>query len=226
MEYRNELKFQLTYMEMQKLRYRLEAMMDYDRNQNGDFYTVRSLYFDDIYDSCLFESESGADNRKKYRIRIYNGNSGLIRLEKKCKIRGMTKKTAEEISLEECRKLVSGAGTDGGGDLQRELNYWIQSKNMMPKCIVEYDRCAMVGQAGNVRITFDMNVRGTVETGLFSDGGSDWFESVMPPDMHILEIKYDELLPGYILRAVNLETLQRESVSKYVLVRQRFMTKY
>ena len=42
MEYRNELKFQLDFMDIQKLKYRLEAFLDYDENQKGDFYTVRS----------------------------------------------------------------------------------------------------------------------------------------------------------------------------------------
>lgn len=222
MEYRNELKFQLTYLEMQKIRYRLENMMAYDQNQDGDFYTVQSLYFDDIYDSCFYESRSGVDNRKKYRIRIYNGDPGRIHLEKKCKVRDLTKKVTEEISLERCRKLVSGNQTEGGGDLEKELDYMIQSKKMMPKCIVEYDRCAMVEQVGNVRITFDMKVRGSIRIGSFPDGKPEGFETVMLQGMHILEVKYDELLPEYIRRTVNLETLQRQSVSKYVLVRQKF----
>ncbi len=222
MEYRNELKFQLDFMDIQKLKYRLEAFLDYDENQKGDFYTVRSLYFDDIYDTCLFESESGVDNRKKYRLRIYNGDLDVVHLEKKCKLRGMTKKITEEIPLEECRKLAAGKPMERGGGLAQELGYLMQSRNMTPKCIVEYDRCAMVNHVGNVRITFDMEVRGTVHTDCFLAGGKERFDFVMAPGMHILEIKYDELLPEPILRAVNLEHLQRQSISKYVWVRQKF----
>lgn len=220
MEYRHELKFQVTFMELQKIRYRLEPVLSYDKNQKGDFYIVRSLYFDDIYDSCFFENESGVDNRAKYRIRIYNGNTDFIHLEKKSKVREMTKKTTEQISFEECQTLIAEGGIGGKDVLSRELAYVMQSRNMKPGCIVEYARCAMVSEVGNVRITFDMDIAGSLHPDVFLDGTADSFYPVMPPGVHILEIKYDELLPEYILRAIDLHTLRRQSVSKYVMTRR------
>ena len=226
MKYRHELKFQVTFAQLQKIRYRLEPVLAYDIHQKGDFYTVRSLYFDDIYDSCFFENESGVDNRTKYRIRIYNGNPALIHLEKKSKIHGMTKKEKEEMTLEECRRLALEGRMESDGTLAEELGCFMQSRGMKPKCIVEYDRCAMVSGVGNVRITFDMNVRGCSRPELFLDGKSDAFHSVMQSDMHILEIKYDELLPEYILHTMDLHTLHRQSVSKYCLTRNFFVKKF
>ena len=220
MEYRHELKFQVTDMELCKIRYRLEPVLEFDNNQKGDFYTVRSLYFDDAYDSCLFENESGLENRTKYRVRIYNGNLGLIYLEKKSKVHGMTKKSRETITPEECRILALEERMEKVGGLAEEFGYVIQSKGMRPRCIVEYDRCAMVNEVGNVRITFDMNVRGCACPDLFLDASSDAYQWAMPPHIHILEVKYGELLPGYILEAMDLNTLQRQSASKYVLVRK------
>lgn len=220
MEYRHELKFQVTFMELQKIRYRLEPVLTYDKNQRGDYYIVRSLYFDDIYDSCLFENESGVDNRAKYRIRMYNGNPASIHLEKKYKVREMTGKTTEEIVLKECQTLISEGRIERNDMLSREWQYLMQSRYMTPKCIVEYARCAMVDEIGNVRITFDMDISGCLQPELFLDKTSDAFLPVMPAGMHILEVKYDELLPEYILQAVDLNTLQRQSVSKYVLTRR------
>lgn len=219
MEYRHELKFQVTLMELEKIKYRLEPVLSYDSHQAGDFYTVRSLYFDDIYDSCLFENESGVGSRAKYRIRIYNGNPDLIHLEKKYKEREMTRKKREEVSREECQALIREGEPGGHGALAKELAYRMQSKGMAPKCIVEYDRCAMVNEVGNVRVTFDMNVRGCANPENFLDGPLEDCHYAMPPNMHILEIKYDELLPRYILQAADLNTLQRQAVSKYCLVR-------
>ena len=96
----------------------------------------------------------------------------------------------------------------------------MQSRGMMPGCIVEYARCAMVDEIGNVRITFDMDIASCLQPEVFLDGAADAFHPVMPPGMHILEVKYDELLPEYILQAVDLNTLRRQSVSKYVLARR------
>ena len=42
---------------------------------------VRSLYFDDLNDSYMQENEDGIDNRRKFRIRIYEGDTSLIHLE-------------------------------------------------------------------------------------------------------------------------------------------------
>lgn len=87
MEYRNELKFEVGDFEMAKIYYRLLPLMRCDCHQGKDGYIVRSLYFDDICDSCMIEKEDGVCYRTKYRIRIYNGDSGLIHLEKKIKDR-------------------------------------------------------------------------------------------------------------------------------------------
>ncbi|MDE7013951.1 MAG: polyphosphate polymerase domain-containing protein [Kineothrix sp.] len=222
MEYRHELKFQVTLMELEKIKYRLEPVLTYDSHQDGDFYTVRSLYFDDMYDSCLFENESGVGSRAKYRIRIYNGNLDLIHLEKKYKEQELTRKKREEISLEECQALILEGEMDGQGTLAKEFAYKMQSKGMGPKCIVEYDRCALVNEVGNVRVTFDMNIRGCAHPEIFLGDSPEYFDDAMPPNMHILEIKYDELLPRHILQAVDLNTLQRQAVSKYCLVRGRY----
>lgn len=219
MEYRHELKFQVTLMELEKIKYRLEPVLTYDSHQAKEFYTVRSLYFDDMYDSCLFDNESGVGSRAKYRIRIYNGSLDLIHLEKKYKERELTGKKREKLSLCECQALIREKEMNGQGALAKELSYKIQSKGMRPKCIVEYDRCAMVSEVGNVRITFDRNIRGCSHPELFLDHSSDDFDNVMSPDMHVLEIKYDELLPRYILQAMDLNTLQQQAVSKYCLVR-------
>ncbi len=46
--------------------------------------------------------------RKKYRIRFYNGALDFIRLEKKIKYRGMTKKIVQKLSREESDFLLYG----------------------------------------------------------------------------------------------------------------------
>ena len=83
MDYRHELKFEVSDTELTIIYYRLKALMYMDAHQEGSSYCIRSLYFDALSDSCMRENEDGLDNRRKYRIRIYNGSDEIINLEKK-----------------------------------------------------------------------------------------------------------------------------------------------
>ncbi len=74
--------------------------------------------------------------------------------------------------------------------------------------------------AGNVRITFGMNLRGSTDIERFLDTSEEFTLPVMEPGMHILEVKYDEFLPKYILELVDLNCLHRQSFSKYEIVRE------
>ena len=42
-------------------------------------YTIRSLYFDDYWNSAYAEKDAGILVRKKYRIRIYNFGTNSIK---------------------------------------------------------------------------------------------------------------------------------------------------
>mgnify|MGYP003623622107 CR=1 FL=1 len=67
------------------LEHRLQSVMELDSYSVNGSYLVSSVYFDDYRDSCCFENEMGIGERHHYRIRIYNYNYSLIKLEKKIK---------------------------------------------------------------------------------------------------------------------------------------------
>ncbi len=83
--------------------FRLQNLLPYDSHagENGQ-YAIRSLYFDDYDDSCLRENEAGVDNRRKYRIRLYNGSADRLQLEIKRKRHGMTQKLSCLLTREQC----------------------------------------------------------------------------------------------------------------------------
>jgi len=108
MEYRNELKFEVSELELNKIKYRLKALMREDSHQGADGYLIRSIYFDDIYNSYMLENESGVSQRKKYRIRIYNKSADEIHLEKKSKYHNMTKKEKQILTKEQYDAIIAG----------------------------------------------------------------------------------------------------------------------
>lgn len=219
MKYRHELKFVISELLAEQIEFNIKHYMKLDGNHVESFYAVRSLYFDDIYDTCLKQLEAGVDNRYKYRIRLYNGKTDTIHLEKKSKSHEMTLKEMQDISRDEVQSLIEGSAPQGSGDLKMGLIRDHYTKLMKPVCIVEYDRTAYTEECGNVRITFDRNVRGTYDTGKFLDKEISQ-KRVIPEGQLILEVKYDEFLPSYILNAINYNSLRRQSVSKYSLVRK------
>ena len=221
MEYRHELKFEVSDIELKKIEYRIKPFLHKDEHQNGDYYLIRSIYFDDIYDSCLNENMAGTDKRYKFRIRTYDGSSDIIRLEKKSKEHNMTNKDSAAITTDACRTYMSGQIPRLSGcisELEKELFAVAKTKRMLPKCIVEYERSAYIMRTGNVRVTFDRNIRGTLNVKDFFEDRIDAVP-VLPSGMHVLEVKYDEFLPQYLLEVLDLGGLHRQSFSKYASVR-------
>ena len=105
--FRHELKFTVNAGDVAVLRSRLGAYMARD-SHNGGVYKIRSLYFDDLWDSALNEKLDGVDEREKFRIRCYNGDDSFLRLEKKMKRNGLCKKLQAELSRAEVERIQIG----------------------------------------------------------------------------------------------------------------------
>ena len=85
--YRHELKYVITEAEHAVLASRLRAALRPDENAQGSGgeYFIRSLYFDDPWDTAVSEKGDGVGSRDKFRIRIYNMSDRTIKLERKHK---------------------------------------------------------------------------------------------------------------------------------------------
>lgn len=219
MEYRVEQKYIVNEKQIKYLQSMIGEYMSLDSNMRGDSYLIRSLYFDDMVDSCLKENEDGTDDREKFRIRTYDNDSSLIKLELKGKLHGYTSKRACELDFVEANRLINREEIFGTNDyLKTKISAEMQYRRLQPVCIVEYERTAYVDAIGNVRITIDRNISGCYEIDSFWDDNLRVYP-VLPLGIHVLEVKYDELLPDYIKSILSNLNLHRESFSKYYYVR-------
>lgn len=221
-KFRNELKYFISYKEYTRLKCRLIHIMNTDPfADRKNHYQLRSLYFDDINNSAYYDKVNGVNIRNKYRIRIYNNQSDIIKLEKKGKTGQYTLKESECISMELYNKIVNGdidSLKDSGSTVQSDL--YIQMKTMLlrPVVIVDYVREAYIHPVENVRITFDMQLK----TGLYS---TDLFNPCIPmadvlePGTIIMEVKFNRFLPSVIRNILSSVRNERDSISKYVLCR-------
>lgn len=220
--YRHEYKYLLNGAQEQVLMLRAFGLLERDSHAREDgSYLVRSLYFDDYENSCLFENESGTDCRTKYRIRYYNSDSLRIQLEKKGKCRGMTQKEACLLNEEESQALIRGNIPQLRVDMpekKKALLLELQLKRLVPKVIVTYERAAFIYPAGNVRVTFDQKITSSSDTDHFLTGAYGE-RPILPPGRSILEVKWDELLPLHIKEAMQMEMLEWTAFSKYYMCR-------
>lgn len=227
-KYRHELKYVISSPQMALLKCRIAGIMQRDPHAGSDgIYTISSLYFDDYNNRCFYENENGADPREKFRIRIYNHSSERITLECKRKERGKTRKTSCPLTREQAESLSRGKLLDLADDqppLLRKLILEMRTRHMRPVVIVEYERIPYIYKNGNVRITFDTQISSSSDTEHFlSDSISK--RPVMPAGKHLIEVKFDEYLPDFIYRSLNLHQLQQTAYSKYYLCRKFSLNK-
>lgn len=221
--FRHEDKYVISTGELQIIQNRIDHLLVQDPyTGSSGIYNVCSLYFDDYYDSCVRSNENGLEPREKFRIRIYNHSSENIKLECKRKERGMTRKTACSLTVQETRWLMAGKvlpNIETQPELLRKLTLQMLQRHLKPVVIVEYDRIPYIFKNGNVRVTLDTNISSTTDVKAFLNE-TIATRPVMPVGCQLLEVKYDEYLPGFIYQSLQLQNLCRSTYSKYQICRR------
>lgn len=217
--YRHEYKFLISRSAAALLRLRLPHIMERDPHAGPEGrYTIRSLYFDDMNHSAYAEKISGMERRVKYRIRFYNYKLDTIKLERKEKVGSLTRKTAQEITRADAwalEKTQSEPCPDNPRGLTEELRVLCRC-GYRPKVLVDYDRTPFICRDGNTRITLDENLR----TRPYSDtiyASPRAMIPVLEPDQVILEVKFDDFLPGYLADALADIPKTALAISKFAL---------
>lgn len=223
---RHERKYYIGKVDMKLLGGRLGQFMraDSHADENGEYF-IRSLYFDDIFNSAYYDKVDGVMGRDKYRIRIYNMSDDVIYLERKRKVGDLIQKSSCRITRKLADKLIEGNPAPllkSDNPLLLDMYREMRTKLLRPKVLVDYTREVFVFPVENVRITFDKNIStcpgsidlfnpNLLEVGVIDDG------------REVLEVKYDRYLPDFISDMLAATPSELSAISKYVLCR-RFET--
>lgn len=220
--YRHELKFLLSQIEYENLKYLLAATMNRDENmQSGEDYYIRSLYFDTMNDADYANKIIGISERRKIRLRIYDTETDQVKLEIKNKQSDYSIKETAAISRADARELAMHnyqVLLNYDDSVSRKAYHNLMMHGYLPKVIVDYDREAYLFPIENVRITFDKKVRAAKESDLFCPDLPMF--CVLPEYQVILEVKYDKYLPRHISDILSTIHMQRMSISKYCMARE------
>lgn len=217
--FRHEYKYLISTADARILKLRLKHIMEPDPHTGpSGRYTIRSLYFDDLAHSAYYEKMDGISIRSKYRLRIYNYSLNTIKLEKKEKLGNLTRKTAQTVTKAQAKALNRDFRPDFPGEdgLLEELAVKIRSEGVRPMVLVDYDRTPFVCRDGNTRITLDENLR----TRPFCTDLTASPAAMMPvleKGQVILEVKFDDFLPGYLADALRDIPKANLAISKFAL---------
>ena len=223
--YRHELKYIIPQGEYEILSRRLKSALEPDRYaaKNGGEYLIRSLYYDDPFETALTEKGDGIEIRDKFRIRIYNYSDRVIKLERKHKDGAYIQKSSLSLSRQEADALLAGHYEfllRRPEPFAGQMYGIIRTRHLEPRVLVDYTREPYVYPIEDVRITFDKNIRTAMRnTDIFNPHVPTYPATDLMNSM-ILEVKFNQYLPTYIHSLVQIGSSEHVAASKYIACRR------
>jgi VTC domain len=186
-----------------------------------------SIYLDSIKNRFYYEKHEGLETRVKPRIRSYRNTlsdeSNNIYLEFKAKRDRIVHKQRDKISRTDALSLLSGKLT-----CMHDFNTLSNNKTLSrmysmgkkylikPSVSVFYKRSAYYSPFyPNLRLTFDSGIKCSLSTRL--DTHPNKFSYAIPPNLSMIELKYNGHLPKSILRKIEELELIQVTFSKYAV---------
>lgn len=216
--FRKEIKYVVPTEKALLIKSRLDHILQRDAYCADAPYLVRSLYFESVNNTDFSDKIAGVEVRKKIRLRIYNGDSSLCKLEIKQKNGDLQRKNSILVSPDDAAELSRG-------NYQALRNYFSAAPASInayailtqgcyrPVVQIEYDRLAYRYPIYDTRITLDMNVRSS-ETNLDILSPGVNYTPILDQET-VLEVKYSGKLMGFISAMLDRYHLTQESYSKY-----------
>lgn len=227
-QFRHELKYRISNGEKQIIKKRLDEVLKKDEHAVQGIYRIRSLYFDDFWNSAYEDKLSGIAVREKYRIRFYEYNDAHIKLECKHKQGNYIYKEAASLTREETERILQSDFSflaERKEELCKRFYYQCISRLLRPRVIVDYVREPYIYEAGDVRITFDSEIR---EAQFLGDLFDPYLPShaVMDAGELIMEVKYTSFLPEFIRQIIPAGASDYTAASKYVMCYEKMKERY
>lgn len=196
------------------------AMPD-EYSKNNKFYQISNIYYDTEDNNLIRTSVTKPVYKEKIRLRAYGIPSmdSKVFLEMKKKYHGVVNKRRTVLTL---REAYAFANTGEIPEIKeymneqvlKELRFSIKHYAVQPKVYIYYERQAYIGMTNkDLRITFDRNIVSrredvALECGVFG-------ERVVPENIMIMEIKYMDRMPLWLIALLRHHSLEKTSFSKY-----------
>lgn len=221
---RFEIKYLVDTHQLEAVRRKLSSMLAADPNAgpDGAYYNL-SIYFDSPSYRFYSEKHEGLLKRLKPRLRTHLPSIGAKPGELFLELKGRHDRTVQKrrtpISMELAREMLSGGLPAANSDtpLPTELTdfeYLARRFDLRPTVSVLYRRTPFhFPLHPNVRLTFDAGIMGSLNTALDADRSK--FSYVVPPTQSLIELKYNDDIPFWLLHSLNRLGLVQVTFSKF-----------
>ena len=210
---RYEKKYLLTWRQYRAM---LEGMAPYMRADHYSNYTICNIYYDTPDWRLIRASLEKPVYKEKLRVRSYGAVCGAdnVFVELKKKYDGVVYKRRVTTRCVDAVRWLRGDQACEAGQIQREINWFMQSIRPEPKVFIGYDREAYAGiENSELRITFDTNLRWRDEAVDLRCG--DYGTFLLPEDAILMEIKIPGAAPLWLARLLSENQIFSTSFSKY-----------
>lgn len=209
---RIEEKYLITGEEKDMLLKRIESFIE------KDFYfetTICSIYYDNQNSDLIINSLEKPMYKDKVRLRSYGIPSlgDNVFLEIKNKYKGVVGKRRVKMTLKEFYDYIDG-NRIVEGQIMKEIDYLFKYYELKPNIFIAYDRQAYKDkETGNVRITFDNNLRSRRNNLRLEYGDSG--DNYLDKDIYIMEVKALGAMPLWLVKCLSELKIYPKSYSKY-----------
>lgn len=220
---RYELKYILNKSQVDYLVDKLNGHMIVDKYGKT---SIQSLYYDTPNSRLIRESLDKPDFKEKIRLRSYGLNKPgkPVYLELKRKANGIVYKRRIESDVDKVDEFFNKENEFDDGQISKEIAYFRDFyDNLIPACLIIYDRVAYYEPDGDLRLTIDYNPRYRVED-LNLSTSTDGI-SLLADGSAILEVKVQEAIPLWLSKILTDGKIYISSFSKYGEAYRREMIK-
>ena len=220
---RYELKYILDKRQVDYLVDKLNGHMIVDKYGKT---SIQSLYYDTPNSRLIRESLDKPDFKEKIRLRSYGLNKPgkPVYLELKRKANGIVYKRRIESNVDKVDEFFNKENEFDDGQISKEIAYFRDFyDNLIPACLIIYDRVAYYEPDGDLRLTIDYNPRYRVDD-LNLSTSTDGI-SLLADGSAILEVKVQEAIPLWLSKILTDGKIYISSFSKYGEAYRREMIK-
>ncbi len=211
---RYEMKYILDTEQTAYLRRKLEGHMEADAYGRT---TIASLYYDTPNYRLIRASIEKPEFKEKIRLRSYGTatDESPVYLELKRKAYGIVYKRRVQTTIPEAEEFFAGADSIGGdGQINREITTFRSFYGeLVPSCLMIYDRTAYYEPGGDLRLTIDEDPRCRIDDLTLTK--SMHGISLLPQGSTILEIKVQNAVPLWLTAILSAGHIYKSSFSKY-----------
>ncbi len=211
---RYELKYLMDMRQTEYLRRKLSGHMKIDE---FGLTSIASVYYDTPDSRLVRESMERPVFKEKMRLRSYGLATEVspVFLELKRKYDGVVYKRRVQSTIPEAEAFFRGDALTGGEtQIRKELEYFRNHyRNLIPSCLIIYDRTAYFEEEGDLRLTIDLNPRYRTECLNLTDSMDG--TSLLPAGWSILEVKVQGAMPLWLSEILSEGRIYKSSFSKY-----------